>query len=198
MKPLKFIHITKTAGSSIENLGIKNNIEWGKFHIEYGSRWHTPFLWIKNYELKQKYDWFTVVRNPYDRLLSEFYWVPLFKKKPRFFRFYDPYDQSIESFNQKIRSFINTPLKHHWKYDFHYTPQYLYIDNSTTIHIIKFENLKKEFDSLMKSYDINLTLDIHTNTSNKFYSIDHFDSDTIALINKVYDQDFIMFNYDKR
>ncbi len=28
-KPLKFIHITKTAGTSIENIGKENNILWG-------------------------------------------------------------------------------------------------------------------------------------------------------------------------
>ena len=38
MKQLKFIHITKCAGTTIENIGKKNNILWGRFYTEYG--WH--------------------------------------------------------------------------------------------------------------------------------------------------------------
>lgn len=50
MKELKFIHITKCAGTTIENLGKKNNILWGKFHKEYGW-WHEIFT-CKSKKLK--------------------------------------------------------------------------------------------------------------------------------------------------
>ena len=83
-KKLKFIHITKTAGTSIEEIGIKNNQRWGMYHFEYGCPeeklnnkrnnpgfWHQPFS-LKPKALKRKYDWFMVVRNPYTRCLSEF------------------------------------------------------------------------------------------------------------------------------
>ena len=71
MKILKFIHITKCAGTSIEDVGKENNILWGRFHKEYGW-WHEIFI-NKSKELKLKYDWFVVIRNPYERLISEFY-----------------------------------------------------------------------------------------------------------------------------
>ena len=32
LKELKFIHITKNAGTSIEEAGIKHKIEWGKLN----------------------------------------------------------------------------------------------------------------------------------------------------------------------
>ena len=35
MKDLKFIHITKTAGTTIENLAKANNINWGRFDLDY-------------------------------------------------------------------------------------------------------------------------------------------------------------------
>ena len=70
MKPLKFIHITKCAGTSIEDIGKKNDICWGRYHKEY-NWWHEPFINLKK-SLKKKYDWFVVVRNPYTRILSEF------------------------------------------------------------------------------------------------------------------------------
>ena len=70
-KILKFIHITKCAGSFIEDIGKEHNIEWGRFHKEYGF-WHNNFIDVPN-AIKQKYDWFVIVRNPYDRILSEYY-----------------------------------------------------------------------------------------------------------------------------
>ena len=70
-KELKFIHITKTAGTCIEDTGKKYDILWGRHHKEY-ARWHT-FFTLKSLELQEKYDWFTVVRNPYTRIMSEYY-----------------------------------------------------------------------------------------------------------------------------
>ena len=35
------------------------------------SQWHEIF--VNKPMLKTKYDWFTVVRNPYERVISEFY-----------------------------------------------------------------------------------------------------------------------------
>ena len=43
MKELKFIHITKCAGTSIENLGKKYGYNWGKYHYEEYGWWHQNF-----------------------------------------------------------------------------------------------------------------------------------------------------------
>jgi hypothetical protein len=71
MKPLKFIHISKTGGTTIENVAIEKNIKWGKRDIEYSDYTHTltKFTDIK---IINQNDWFTVVRNPYSRIVSEF------------------------------------------------------------------------------------------------------------------------------
>ena len=55
-KKLKFIHITKCAGSFIEEIGKKNNINWGKYHKEYGF-WHN-FIITRKKEIKYKYNSF--------------------------------------------------------------------------------------------------------------------------------------------
>ena len=77
-KQLKFIHIPKTAGTSIENAGKKINIDWGRYHKEYIPEkiayhfHHHTILSKLNPDIVNKYDWFMVVRNPYDRILSEY------------------------------------------------------------------------------------------------------------------------------
>lgn len=186
MKPLKFIHITKTAGTSIEDTAFKKGILWGRFDKEYGKRWHKPFPQISD-KIKIKYDWFTVVRNPYDRILSEFYckWtIPKNKNCDK------------QKFNEIIRDNILCRIVKQHKLDFHYTEQYRYIDSRHKIHIIKYENLCSEFDSLMLLYGLDLKLNEHTNISlKKRYSIIDFDQETISLINTVYQKDFEIFNY---
>jgi len=188
MKSLKFIHITKTAGTSIEDVSRKAGLFWGRFHKEYAKRWHKPFTTIDK-TIREKYDWFTVVRNPYDRILSEFYcrWITPIDK-----------NVSIEQFNKQIQSHILHRQKHRQSLDFHYTEQYLYIDNSVVIHILKFENLFDEFNRLMQKYNIKITLDVKTNVGKKQYTIEDFNVETICLINHVYEKDFSMFNYEMK
>ncbi len=67
---LSFLHIPKAAGSSIENAALKRGIFWGRFdrtleRNELGvSRWHYP--------QKTLFKGFCVIRNPYERVISQF------------------------------------------------------------------------------------------------------------------------------
>ena len=82
---LRFVHITKCAGTSIEDV---SGNQWGRYDTEYrdsvsdmychdGSWWHLPLLYVRPaYVLKdllKKYDYFCVVRNPFDRVISEYF-----------------------------------------------------------------------------------------------------------------------------
>lgn len=178
MKNLKFIHIPKTAGSSIEDVGFNAGIRWGRNHKEYGC--HHQLFALKPPSLKDKYDWFVVVRNPYDRLLSEFHYE------------YGVVG-SIELFNQIVQNSILERCKTGW----HWTEQYKYIDKNYNICILKFEDLPKCFDDLMEKYNLPIKLDIKTNESNKCYEITNFSKETLKLINYIYHKDFIYFGYDK-
>jgi hypothetical protein len=184
MKELKFIHITKNAGTSIEEIGRENKKWWGKYNKEYGW-WHGIFP-KKSKELKNKYDWFMIVRNPYDRILSEYYckWGGVGKNKC---------NNSKETFNK----FLINKIKKRSRRGGHYTEQYKYLDEDYNINIIKFENLEYEFNELMKKYKLNIKFNKHINKSNnKEFKISDFSEDLIELINKVYEDDFSKFGYD--
>ena len=193
-KELKFIHITKCAGTSIEDIGKKNNINWGRFHEEYGF-WHDIFR-NKPIELKKKYDWFLVVRNPYDRILSEFYcrWGGIGENTTLHNEMTEENFNNFCKYRILNRDNLDSPD--------HYREQYLYIDSETTQHIIHFENLENEFNLLMKQYNLNIKLDKHENkgyfkSNFKKFTVDSFSPELIDLINKVYHKDFEMFNYKK-
>lgn len=183
MKDLKFIHVTKCAGTSIENLGKKQNILWGRFHTEYGW-WHGIFT-KKPVQLKTKYDWFIVVRNPYDRILSEYnckFGGPSVKHK------------NVQNFNKYL---INRIRKRCLTRGDHYTEQHLYLDTNCTMHVLKFENLQKDFNNLMVMYHLPLRLNIHANKGDKTFQVTDFSNALINLINRVYAKDFELFHYKK-
>ena len=103
MKELKFIHITKCAGTFIEQVGKANNIDWGLYHYktgEYG-HWHQPFS-KKPTHLKEKYDWFVIVRNPYTRIISSYLHILKVNKKLIDNFFDSEYNISFYNFLKKI------------------------------------------------------------------------------------------------
>lgn len=201
-KTLNFIHITKNAGTTIEKIANKRGILWGAYNDEYCKNfgklsktkdpWHNYFPNLDK-SIRSKYDWFLVVRNPYDRILSEFKWYSNFKQ-------YENNPFTINTFNEFIQNKIkeaNDTNTNIGKYGGHFSPQYKYLTSEDKIHILKFENLKEEFNDLMKQYNINLKLDEKHNVSNHKFTINDFNESTKKLIQEVYKKDFELFNYKK-
>lgn len=196
-KQLKFIHITKTAGTYIENNALSSNIYWGRFDPFYIKKyifWHEPFKNIKSID-KDKYDWFLVVRNPYDRILSEYYceWGGIGKIN---------INHTKEDMNKYIiRKLEKIQIKKYIDLKYHYIPQYLYMDNKCLIHVIKFENLNIELKKLFSDYNLNIKLsDKKVNTKEEKnkkikFTINDFSEELINKINMIYKKDFEIFGY---
>ena len=72
-----------------------------------------------------------------------------------------------------------------------------YLNDDIKIYVSKFENLKSDSDSLMKIYNIDLTLDRLDNFNNKIFGVKDIDHENIKLINDYFDKDFQLFSYDK-
>jgi len=188
-KPLKFIHITKTAGTSIEDAGRKKGIQWGRHHREYGY-WHTIFPNIKK-SVIDSYDWFMVVRNPYDRILSEYHcrWGGV--GASRHIR------HTKEEMNRYLINKI-TNVKNMTSARIsgnHYTEQFRYLHPTVSIHVLKFENLSEEFSNLMSLYTIEGITLPHSNANAKKFRVSDFSKELIDLINEVYAKDFELFGF---
>ena len=103
-------------------------------------------------------DWFMVVRNPFERIVSEIHckWGGVGTRIR---------DMTAREINEEIRSHIhkNDPAA-----GGHYTPQARYklvAPRFATLHVLHYENLAEEFAQLMSLYSIPVTLGARANTS---------------------------------
>jgi len=130
-----FIKSEKTAGSSVEHAILPHLLNTDV----YMSDSHTlPFQVIENYCIDIfDYFKFSIVRNPYDKMVSHYYW-----------------QQSIEnnryrSFDIFVKEFYDHKTISNWKY---YSINNEYIMDK----VIKFENLQND----LKNLPININIDI--------------------------------------
>lgn len=197
-KNIKFIHITKTGGTSIENMGKKNNYSWGRFDAKHLKKYktslsdkdfgHIPLKYFEENPYKNN-TLFTVVRNPYTRCISEFYCPYIGFKNKEF---------TIEDFNSWIRDNINKVMNNYYCKDGHFIPHFEYFkynEKDIIDYVIYFEDIKRQFNILFEKEKIEL--DTHSNKAEKLkkYGVEDLDNETIKLINKFYHKDFILFNY---
>lgn len=185
-KKISFIHIPKTGGSSIQKINKDNKI----FNIYDHSIYNNKNLLKNDYNIK-----FTIVRNPYARLVSAFFYLKngggqneldlSYKKK---LDKYNTFDEFVENLNYNIIYEI-----------LHLVPQFEYlIDNNELLYtnILYLENINNDFKNFCFKYDLkNLNFPI-TNTSkhdNYKYYINK--KDTRNKIYNLYKKDFELLNY---
>ena len=200
---LLFIHIPKTGGSSLEiyfsskfNISLNEeslflcifneylinkyiNINSSLQHITYkqiienNSIFNIDFNNIKI---------ITIVRNPYERIISDFFYYKLI---------------TIYTTKEKVFDIINGYL-YSKNYDNHNLPQYKFIENDKgeiieNINILRTESLTNDMNNLGYS-DFNIFENININKVNYY---DYLNNDSIKIINDFYHLDFILFNYNK-
>ena len=162
--------------------------------------YHTPLYYLPVSE-KEGYDWFTVVRNPFTRVISEYAWCHR--------NIFQDSSQTDETYANKFLvkwiTNLNSPFKQpmnnlpfilHDKGKDHFLEQYKYIDYKYPIRVLRFEALEEDFNALMKDYDNEFTLDLKVNDiPDKPIDIINLYPETISLIQQVYARDFTTFGY---
>eukprot|EP00934_Nitzschia_sp_Nitz4_P008348 Nitzschia sp. Nitz4//scaffold70_size99833//8392//9525//NITZ4_004583-RA/size99833-snap-gene-0.127-mRNA-1//1//CDS//3329557099//8338//frame0 len=229
-RPLEFVHITKTGGTAIEASGAKAGILWGACHwrktqlanlgctggdwrwtgvdkkeMPVGTtyrneEWHSPWHWLKPSPRKEVVDTFAVVRNPYDRLISEFYCV--------YFGFGG--DPTVKNFNTWLEKKLveQATLR---RLRAHMLPQHYYVydieGRKVVTHVLRYENLSEEFNALMIQY--NLSARLLEKSSLTVFRTKNGDEETHRLmtkedispankqfINTIYEKDFTLLGYE--
>jgi hypothetical protein len=194
-----FVHIPKCAGTSIAkslNIYSEHN-KPPNMNILYGITENNIVLqslcleYYQNYIDKNKIKEckiITVVRNPYDRVLSDFMWHNRgFNNILDFCKFIKKTlieKNKYELMQHEPQFYIN-----------HILPQVEYINNTNykNIIIMKLENLKNDFYTNFPSKQL-----FHENTTDHEKYSDYFKDkkDCVRLINEIYKEDFIKFGYD--
>jgi|LakMenEpi03Aug12_release.lakeMendotaPanAssembly.Ray.scaffolds.fasta_scaffold12726_18 hypothetical protein len=202
-KKLKFIHIPRTAGTSVENHFIKTNIRYGRFDTEYCSqsiekeniwgrlaeKWHSVLSDDSN--LWQKYKFFTIIRNPIDRLISEYYQPyqhqSILDIKSR---------ENLKEFNNNIQKILNL-VKNKPSVMGHYAPQinFLNIKNLDKIYLLNFNNLQSEIHAVHKIFNIiSSPLNIKSAYSIKRFGFNDLDIQIQDMFKNVYRLDINLYN----
>ncbi|CAE7218118.1 fadB [Symbiodinium microadriaticum] len=186
---LKFIHISKTGGTSIEQLGINlpEQLRWGAWDREEYGYQHGAFRFFPATK-REKYDWFLVSRNPVDRFVSEYHcgFEGVNYMQSRF--------HTEKDFNHWIQGRVRqggTPGGH-----FITMTDYLDADPNVTQHIVRYENLNADLRFVLGLYNITFKRLRHDNGGGKrMFRKGNVSNETLAYIRAYYAADFVNFGY---
>lgn len=199
-----FIEVPKTASSSIANFLQeylpKNNIECERHEIISGSDWvftrkktdtyphchrHCDLLSVlKDFPNASKYFKFCFVRNPWDRVISWFFYKKGQLKNPK-------RKQSFNEFLKEIQLSPQIEIMNHTPQNFDF--------------IGRFENLQNDFETICDKIDINFHHLPHIiplshqptfvgNNKNKHYT-SYYNDETRQVVAEKYAQDIEYFGY---
>ena len=169
-----FIHIPKNAGTSIETLFTNKS-----FRIQ-------PYKHANIHEIKKKfpeiynsYRKFTIIRNPYDKMVSWYFYL---KKQIG-------EDHNVIEFSEWLKDpfkfwHVNDPT-------YFLDSQHTWVDD--TVVLIKYENLDKELNQFFGK-EINLPI---TNKSDHDHFSSYYNKESSNIIYNKYKKDFEKYNYKK-
>jgi hypothetical protein len=174
--------------------------------IQKAPPWHYPVQHLpSSYNPYVGYDLFTVVRNPYTRIISEFYYLkPYLKRKnPDALLGNDP-GYMNEWLAKRIKKMKKCSFQKRCFFSSggHFIPQYKYIysgDRKIVKHVIRFEHLEQDFAALMESASLNVTLPTikakARSQETAGLTAQNLTKETVELVTRVYKKDFILGNY---
>jgi hypothetical protein len=167
---LVFTHIPKNAGTSIRNW-LETHVPDARDHPDEFAKHKTPHH-VHDRRLA-KYQYFAVVRNPYDRLLSLYNFhlerhAQYLGKKSQL-RFKQVYHEKYAELQKGFQHWLTHPFpmadrKAKW-YDYRWCPQSLWFNERT--HVLKFERLAEDFKWVQERVGTHLGPDAGLPTLNK-------------------------------
>jgi chondroitin 4-sulfotransferase 11 len=144
---------------------------------------------------------FCIVRNPYDRMVSTYFFRKKCKRKC-----FGPIEQWNLDFSNWIKyiysdEYKGINLKHQGtldnvKYHFGSSLRWAMDENNTIIadKIIKFENIDVELSNLFKGYNYNKVITKNNSTNHKHYR-DYYDEESRKLVEENFKEDIEYFGY---
>jgi hypothetical protein len=211
------IHIPKTAGTSIERqFADLGDMHWNR--SSWYGRIRRPDRWYEDHHLTLRELWslslgdirgldaFAVVRNPYQRLISEYRW-----RHQLVFKQQVPELTAFETFAEMVAA-VPRDLAHNWgRYIavadrdhanilIHLRPQWQYVCDpggrpDPSVEIVRFERLRDDLEPLYRRWGV---------ATRPFGGprppvdlAEYYTDESLAVVNTVYDRDFEWFGYER-
>jgi chondroitin 4-sulfotransferase 11 len=178
-----FVHINKTAGTSIEhalNAYGRKKINDITSNVKFKHSQHFILNEYKEYLGVEynKYYKFTVVRNPWDRVVSYYH------------------SGAIQS-HLSFTDWVIDRYKHKNFIDYHrmYMPCSTWFNKDEINRVIKYENINIEFSQLCSELQLDAKLEKHNMTLNRSGYQDYYINETRQIIHDIFIDDINQFNY---
>jgi hypothetical protein len=190
-----FVHVPRTGGSSIEKalgiMGVNNEgSQRPSAEILYGIHQGVALQHLPAREIKKfvpDYFTFSFVRNPFDRVVSEY--------------FYRQDQQPEMDFKSFLFSVVLPERQGYFErhiFSDHYFDQIQFLTDErghTLVDFVgRFENLEKDFNKICRMIGQDLKLPHMGKTIRRSYR-DYYDHESIDLVSQVYQRDLRAFHY---
>lgn len=216
---LEFIHIPKTGGTTIENVAKENGVHWGRFkHNKLQDArldpppkqvcTDTPYIWhvaprhLNADNPYSKHDTFCVIRDPLERMVSEYNWLWDSKHKNN--------KTTVDENEYFTANKLNDWIKYHIDHQSHLTggegchhqPQYNYVyddnGNITCDYPLDFANLTQSFNALMDKHNelksIKMLPTRRDNQSNHRLSVKDISNENLVKLKRIYQKDIELYD----
>ncbi len=186
-KKFIFVHINKTAGTSMEkalaDYGVRKLEEKSdlQFELSYSQSQHFNCEEYSKY-LGSEYDdyfKFTVIRNPFDRVVSYYYGGAI---------------KSDLSFSQwVVDRYKNKNFK---DFERMYSDYKHWINLDDMDLILRFENLSVDFEKLKNTLDLDISLGSYNVNKKRVGYEEYYDDNTKEIIGNFFRDELDKFNYE--
>ena len=211
------LHVPKTAGTTLE----EQFAELGDMHWNpaswYGQR-RRPDRWYEDHHLSlcelrelsvgefTSFDTFAVVRNPYQRLISEYGWRHhlVYERNAPDLTGFESFDALVAAIPLDLADnwsrYIATADRDDANVLIHLRPQWQYVCDSSgrpdpAVEIVRFERLAEDLEPLYRRWGV---------PSRPFQQprepldlADYYTDESLAVVNQVYERDFEWFGYER-
>ena len=178
-RKLLFIHIARTGGTSIETAICGK--DWWLIDSESKHISASQSRVLYGEEIWESYHKFSIVRNPWDRLLSM--WITKWWNI-----------EKLQS-NCKFKEFIQNVSPHpNEKYNSLF---YWEILGEEGIEVLKFEDLENEFYTFLRSKKLTEVSLPHVEARQHKHYLEYYDEESLDYVEKKFLKDIVNFDYER-
>ncbi|MDT8878311.1 sulfotransferase family 2 domain-containing protein [Halomonas saccharevitans] len=185
-----FLHIPKCAGVSVNN-ALYSSLGAGHTDLDRILVGLGPLEFTNVFK-------FSIVRNPWDRLVSAYFFLKNGGFGQRDKEFFDSHLSHYKSFDHFVRDWLSEENVMRWN---HFIPQHKFLSIVGGVvdlnYLCFFESLEEDFSNIYdaKQWERFKGLSMDNKSSHKDYRI-YYTDETIKAVESVYKEDVELFGYD--